>query len=512
MPRFDMKKANVMALASVLTFAILLPFISQIPITTHAAWYGEPVPLPNENLTTNGTNFYVDGSKITINGVNDQTVFYIQYCYLVWGYPQYQYSNHLFDSETGCYNGDTDTHLASDNYTHFWWQYFYLLQSMDINAVRLGSFDYTTHTYIMDFYYNYKEYWDVVWDPMVAMAKEAGVYIIFCFGSGLELLDSESDEYDDWVLFFSDVMLEYANETAIAWWDIYNEAYIVGGSSQSYWTAHGGISAYISWRQTVSALAQLAAGDHLCISDSMPRYWGESYWDETYNDNFNASDLHLYGSAEDDYLIEYRKDWNDDLDRPLVFGESAINNKGEGYVPPYWWYWPWLADICNETEVSTIWMTLWDYPGYPVDPDFIEDIPPIPSGEEEEEPEIPAEESVITISADDTSGYAPLTVTFSCEIIPDLEVEKIYDWTLEDGVHSDEASPTHIYSTPGTYTVNLTVSGLESSNTLTITVSAPPGDEEMIEGGGTIESSPLVAAAGFLIVLLTIAVLVGRFI
>src|SRR5262249_18594039 len=49
-------------------------------------------------------------------------------------------------------------------------------------------------------------------------------------------------------------------------------------------------------------------------------------------------------------------------------------------------------------------------------------------------------------------------------------------WDFGDGTRSTEQSPTHAYSTAGTYTVQLTVTGPGGSATTTgsVTVSAPP--------------------------------------
>jgi len=65
-----------------------------------------------------------------------------------------------------------------------------------------------------------------------------------------------------------------------------------------------------------------------------------------------------------------------------------------------------------------------------------------------------------------TSGAAPLSVLFS-----DLSTGSItsYSWDFGDGGSSSLASPSHDYTTPGTYTVALTVTGPGGSDTLTRT-------------------------------------------
>ncbi|MCP4538101.1 MAG: PKD domain-containing protein, partial [Chloroflexi bacterium] len=68
-------------------------------------------------------------------------------------------------------------------------------------------------------------------------------------------------------------------------------------------------------------------------------------------------------------------------------------------------------------------------------------------------------------------GSAPLTVAFTDLSLPAGEIET-YEWDFGDGITSTEASPSHTYTQPGlttaggAYTVTLTVSGTNGSNTL----------------------------------------------
>lgn len=93
-------------------------------------------------------------------------------------------------------------------------------------------------------------------------------------------------------------------------------------------------------------------------------------------------------------------------------------------------------------------------------------------------PNIYIEEYVSPVVADfsgtPTSGPPPLTVNFT-----DLSTGYITTWFWDFGDTGTSAlqNPTHIYTSPGTYTVSLTASGPGSSDTVTkpnyITVSAP---------------------------------------
>src|SRR5262249_55594616 len=82
---------------------------------------------------------------------------------------------------------------------------------------------------------------------------------------------------------------------------------------------------------------------------------------------------------------------------------------------------------------------------------------------------------IAAFSASPISGQAPLTVAFT-----DASTGSITAWTwaFGDGTGSTMQVPIHTYSTPGTYTVQLTVTGPGGSNTVTkpgyITVTTPP--------------------------------------
>jgi PGF-pre-PGF domain-containing protein len=73
---------------------------------------------------------------------------------------------------------------------------------------------------------------------------------------------------------------------------------------------------------------------------------------------------------------------------------------------------------------------------------------------------------IANFSADPTSGNSPLTVQFT-----DLsENEASISWDFGDGTNSTEQNPGHTYSTAGNYTVNLTVSNKNSTDSTVTTI------------------------------------------
>lgn len=81
---------------------------------------------------------------------------------------------------------------------------------------------------------------------------------------------------------------------------------------------------------------------------------------------------------------------------------------------------------------------------------------------------------VAQASADKDSGPSPLEVAFSSDGSHDPDGDELtFAWDFGDGATAQEPNPTHTYTTPGEYTVRLTVSdpsGRSSSSNLTITV------------------------------------------
>jgi PKD repeat protein len=77
-------------------------------------------------------------------------------------------------------------------------------------------------------------------------------------------------------------------------------------------------------------------------------------------------------------------------------------------------------------------------------------------------------------SADQTSGTAPLTVQFTDQSISNATLTYAWDFDNDGVTDSPDPSPSHTYSTAGTYIAKLTVSNSDGSDTAaqTITVSS----------------------------------------
>jgi PKD repeat protein len=111
---------------------------------------------------------------------------------------------------------------------------------------------------------------------------------------------------------------------------------------------------------------------------------------------------------------------------------------------------------------------------------------------------VPPVAPVAGFSASPQSGVAPLSVGFSNSSTGNITS---YSWTFGDGTTSTVALPSHSYTTPGTYSVGLTVTGPGGSNTQTqaglIVVSATAPAAPVAGFAAATLSGPTPFAVGF---------------
>jgi PKD repeat protein len=107
---------------------------------------------------------------------------------------------------------------------------------------------------------------------------------------------------------------------------------------------------------------------------------------------------------------------------------------------------------------------------------------------------IPYTAPVAQFTASTTSGVAPLALNFLSASTGSITS---YSWTFGDGTTSNVANPSKVYSSPGTYTVSLTVTGPGGSNTQTRTnyiIVSTPAPVAQFTGSPTSGTSPLTVA------------------
>jgi PKD repeat protein len=93
----------------------------------------------------------------------------------------------------------------------------------------------------------------------------------------------------------------------------------------------------------------------------------------------------------------------------------------------------------------------------------------------------------VTAGGSPLSGFAPLTVGFNAAASdPDGWIAS-YSWTFGDGQSSSQASPSHVYQSPGSFTATVTVtdnSGATASASLGVQVAAVSGSGDDADGDG----------------------------
>jgi PKD repeat protein len=101
-----------------------------------------------------------------------------------------------------------------------------------------------------------------------------------------------------------------------------------------------------------------------------------------------------------------------------------------------------------------------------------------------QEGEVP--QLIVNFSVDKTTGPAPLTVTFSDETVSNDGDILEWNWTFGDGQSSTLQNPVHEYTSPGTFSVGLTVRTANASQTRDkldlVLVTAPAVEGESTEG------------------------------
>ncbi len=365
-------------------------------------------------IGSSGSSLTLDGTVLHLEGVNDQTVIPLQF----YPYPTYHYlySNHLFSSVTGRYTGDTTTILNSDNMTDFWWQYFYLVNSLGLNCVRLGGFNAWGLNWLYHTYHTDRALFDSVIDPMFMMAELNHVYLVFDFGSGGNdcTFDTTAYQYgtnttlahplagscyqigsacyNEWLSFMGAVMIHYQNRSSLAMWETNNEP-DSDGNFVNYWSHFSRPKeAYRSWAENLTK--DLNAIDHHHLLTIGAGVGGLMFCmnADTKLANDNSADIcqsHVYGETrvghgygcaygeiEDESSFVAGRVEASALGKPAFFGEA-----GYASVSPPWVirYWPFLHDICAKCDINLCWLNLLTCPGYPIPQDRLANIPGIPA-------------------------------------------------------------------------------------------------------------------------------------
>jgi hypothetical protein len=226
--------------------------------------------------------------------------------------------------------------------------------------------------------------------PMFAMANATGVYIVFGFGGATtterfhktthgfgngmsnptsgSIFTVGSETYIEYVSWIGEVMRQYQNETSIAMWDVFNEP---DGDHNyfNYWQhlADPGGS-FKSWLDNITADA--VAEDHHHLIHIGIAGQG-SFVLPILKNNADVLGSHLYNHVENDYYLNIASTTYHSLGKPVFYGEAGLDDSSNSY-------WPWLETEFVKYQWSRCWMTLLNYPGYPISQSVMDSIPAPP--------------------------------------------------------------------------------------------------------------------------------------
>lgn len=95
------------------------------------------------------------------------------------------------------------------------------------------------------------------------------------------------------------------------------------------------------------------------------------------------------------------------------------------------------------------------------------------NSQESKEVVISVRSTVAELKADATEGTAPLQITFNSEGSRDKGGGALsYAWDFDDGTRASAANPVHVFTSPGYYRVQLTVTGASGSHSTTTIIHA----------------------------------------
>ena len=290
-------------------------------------------------VSVSGTNILVDGSVPSEKffGVDDTTALQFAIMTYINGESGVRGWSSVFNTP------DTPNYVRSpvvpnDTPENFWHQYFALLQYYDCNLVRIGCGDTWGTGLQYDAWLNHHDAYISLLRTMCEQAEAHGVWVTlvlagsqeyptFQFGGSGSVFDPSSSAFSRYASYCRDVMAELENESAICWYDLFNEPdhnYV----ARDYW--QGDKMRFHNW-----AKAAVAATDG---ASSHPRTMGVAALGTLFDWNKADFDLavgktgveilhvHYYGSNYDANNFNLPESWARQNGKPLFWGELAYND------------------------------------------------------------------------------------------------------------------------------------------------------------------------------------------
>jgi PKD repeat protein len=483
-----------------------------------------------------GTKLYDGDKAVRLTGVNDTTVLAFQSGQMLGTYSAYKYSNHNLPQYPvpGSGDSDRDCKIPSESYKEFWYKYFWMLKNKlggaincappyglhaemsgttSLNHIRIGGHDSWGRSMQYRAFKNARATFDEAMKDILDMAQANGIYVNITmggnpcdddythtdFGAGA-IFNPGDTAYLNFVQWCAQFINAYGNHPAIACFNLFNEPTYTWFKNK-YGEAIG-TDGYPAWKSKMMAWKIALIGDVKAkvTLNPMPLmaiaggeatiWWG--IWDghsqadidkekkET-QDWWVADDIiigHPYWGAEDDYLINWKKQTENFMNKPMYIEEWGYNQTTTG--EPWIAYWPWGDLKFQQYDIDECKMQLnampnptgtyavpkLPYPGYPIPASVLDEAKlawiefnvPIP-------PELTA-----IIDATPKEGYSPVEVKFS-SVVNGGYSPYSYLWDFGDGQSSTETSPTVTFDTVGTFIAVLQVTDSKGTKVLSNEIS-----------------------------------------
>jgi PKD repeat protein len=468
------------AMRRVLAIAlIILLFLSMIPMAPSAE-----AASPPGFLSVSGTRLSGSGTSSTLVGVDDTVV----WAWAVEAYVNGKTQNSGWNMNFPGFN--SAGRLNVNSVSQLWYSYFWFCEHYNLKWVRMQNGDTWSSQIMYEAWKDHPTQFWAVLDEMMHQAYDRGIYISLTLagggnpltygGTGNAFIHSHEpgSAYSNYLLFVRSVMAHcdaspYTN--VIFSYDTFNEPDSDTANS-AFW--HGDKTAFHAWACAVandttpftSHIVEMGTA----VGGTLFK-WGQSDFNlGTGNVGFDICHIHIYGSAEDNYLVTERLNWAKAVNKPLNVGEVAKNNVYPNAI------WPWFKTIFTANGgASFAWMDLVGMSGYPFSGTYpVADttLPPTPD---------PLE---VSIASDRESGQINFTVQFS-SLVTGGTTPYTYSWHFGDGGTSASANPIHTYTVVGNFTAYLTVTcsgDSHTSNMLLIGTSTPTPPPPPIPSAPTI--------------------------
>src|SRR6266516_82612 len=438
-----------------------------------------------------GARLMLNGSPIQLFGMNEQTSFLfalIASGLYGWDNPaQYWGQNHLFPSDR---NGTLANVSSADD---LWREFFrYILHYQNISSEPSSPRPNLLRIWIIDEGFGVDKAWAAwkanasafwgIFDRLVYWADRAGIYLVPVLGHQgptreNALYNVSSTLYAHHLELVRAIVARYDDNPRIAMWDLWNEPDV---NNDAYWASVGGIGGFRAWASRYLADVKAYSPNHLLtlgiggwtLFPGVPGFGWQYhvFWSDI--PGLEVSQHHAYGTAEDQYLVDWETAWHEASAIPHYESEVGYN-LDTGPNPYGYGYWPWFTERTRAAGWPALCtMLLSDngkgpYADYPYN-GTLPDYPAAPPPPQDREP----------VAAFTFSPVAPVKsqrVTFNASIASDDFGIVNYTWSFGGKGASYGMMAERVFGSPGDVPVTLTVTdtaGQKGNVTVVVHLSA----------------------------------------